>query len=986
MNILEAGAARIAGTLAAWFVEPLFEDSDFPLTRRRKAMFALASMVSIACNFIYIVAVFIESDNHASPCGWPIAFTGLAGLCVTAFFYTYCRLERECRPCVLGLQIGQISLQPFVVAVYSVKAAAFPGTLGPLMASLVFAACRMEITYHALAVVPCFLTLSLSITGVDFSVGPIHTFCQESSARLSAVVSAASLAQFYVIAALASFSLFLESFREGELRDFFSLRMADAVLGFIASVDTDTAEHALCITKGFVSPDVHTHFDRIVETLKRYKEFLPSSLFAYNGGTRTGARNSVQVASEQHQGNTDGPSPLTRKASRSMNPLMPLRSAATETDPEMFINTSAASSALQCVVPHRAGTSPEAETFGSMDGDERRRLSVLEYGLEDPHGPGEQFLTRRGTVMRISFNQQDRRNISIDEALTFRRTMEEIVSAVEDSAGEIEEATSTFVLVSFGARFPVITHEQNAADCALRIYDVLGEMYKYVHIAIASGLVHIGTFSGDNHVWVVIGGTPIDIVRKLNSLQQQIHSGVVVTSEVATRVKQVTVPVDICRPAGFDVFVVFELITFLNNPAVDWRPEVRSAFQAAVSALQRGNSGVSEAILHLQPHEAVNLHALRLLRVLRVLPKDMPYVKDEIPWIDTLDEPIAPAKDMTSSGVGQFSGLSQDVPAQTPAGYLEPSLLTVGLHNNWDTTSMSSVGTGARRFAGGVDEGYYAEINVDSWTLRDEAEWSGRSSEVSLALGSQGTLAAGVRIDNVSEDMLRDVCETCGRMMQANIVRVFGIHVLDDRAQEDQSHTSSCLLLTAFYPMGSMKQYLLQYGPIKPKAWVNFTRDIVRGACYLSANNVVHGCIRPSCILLSEDGSCALTKFGLSPPHTSSPEHVFYAAPELITGDDTECLTSACDVWSIGITCMELLGYRHPLYDVCEEGAENYHEWFRHDSDGSKQHHLTRRVRDLMMEAPPSIIEFVVMCLVIRRVDRHQAVDLARTVDNLISE
>jgi serine/threonine protein kinase len=189
-------------------------------------------------------------------------------------------------------------------------------------------------------------------------------------------------------------------------------------------------------------------------------------------------------------------------------------------------------------------------------------------------------------------------------------------------------------------------------------------------------------------------------------------------------------------------------------------------------------------------------------------------------------------------------------------------------------------------------------------------------------------------------------------------------------------------LLTEYYPQGSMKGYLHEYGPMQPKAWLNFVRDVSRGMAYLTSNDVIHGCLRPSCVLLAEDGGCAVTKFGLSPPNASSVDHLFYCAPELLEEQDTEPLTPACDVWSLGITAMEFLGVESPLRRHCGNNPEKYRQLFR--SKGLEQHHLSEMIRRAMAGMQKGVVDFVVMCLEISKITRPTIGDAKSVLERLV--
>ena len=186
-------------------------------------------------------------------------------------------------------------------------------------------------------------------------------------------------------------------------------------------------------------------------------------------------------------------------------------------------------------------------------------------------------------------------------------------------------------------------------------------------------------------------------------------------------------------------------------------------------------------------------------------------------------------------------------------------------------------------------------------------------AEVFLALGEQGNLVAlkcfslaSTKTDQ--EELIHEV-GTLSRLRDDFIVGYVSYAIT----------AHHFIILMEYISGGSLYQLLEQFGPMPLSTARRFMTDILKGLRYLHEERTTHCDIKPHNALLSTEGNCKLTDFGSCMPLEAlgrgMPDDMplvrgtsWYLAPEAARGE----VELANDIWSLGVTLIELLTGSHP--------------------------------------------------------------------------
>lgn len=127
-----------------------------------------------------------------------------------------------------------------------------------------------------------------------------------------------------------------------------------------------------------------------------------------------------------------------------------------------------------------------------------------------------------------------------------------------------------------------------------------------------------------------------------------------------------------------------------------------------------------------------------------------------------------------------------------------------------------------------------------------------------------------------------------------------------------------CLLM-AYAELGSMSEVRSHFDLSEPQiGWVLFC--ILRGLNYLADKSICHFDIKAANFLLNKEGVVQLADFGLAQKMGSQQRGIagtrYWMAPELLRRASVHKAGFASDIWSLGITAIELAAGEPPYYDL----------------------------------------------------------------------
>ncbi|CAN9511123.1 unnamed protein product [Ophioblennius macclurei] len=122
---------------------------------------------------------------------------------------------------------------------------------------------------------------------------------------------------------------------------------------------------------------------------------------------------------------------------------------------------------------------------------------------------------------------------------------------------------------------------------------------------------------------------------------------------------------------------------------------------------------------------------------------------------------------------------------------------------------------------------------------------------------------------------------------------------------------------------GSLQDVYHVTGPLSEPQIAYISREMLQGLDYLHAQKKIHRDIKGANILLNDQGQVKLADFGISAQITATLARrmsfigtPYWMAPEVAAVEIKGGYNELCDVWSVGITAIELAELQPPMFDV----------------------------------------------------------------------
>ncbi|KAJ8587883.1 kinase-like protein [Rhizopogon salebrosus TDB-379] len=234
------------------------------------------------------------------------------------------------------------------------------------------------------------------------------------------------------------------------------------------------------------------------------------------------------------------------------------------------------------------------------------------------------------------------------------------------------------------------------------------------------------------------------------------------------------------------------------------------------------------------------------------------------------------------------------------------------------------------------------------------------------------------RFQNLSEDQAAKINKACG-----SLDREIGIWAILEHDYVLPFHGTVegfgpfRALVSPWMPKGNLDSYLKHAGEtLTATDRLRILKQITEGLKYLHENNVIHGDLTSTNVLIAADGSPRLADFGISnivmlsnPEFSHHTGAVRWAAPEFMSIPDdqtVQCGTISSDIYALGGIMLQVLYGKQPYW------------WLR-----SPLHVVTAKHKDMepinsSIQIEPNHLDFMRRCWSVKSTARPSVEDVLK--------